>query len=80
MMIDFSKEDIKEIYDIIDNYKTISSKISEHKKEMEDIQMKVNELTNEMNNISNKEKDLMTKLHKKYGNFCLQDIYDALNL
>ena len=75
-MSNFSKEDLQSISEIIEQYRMVSSKLSGHKKEMEDIQKKVDELKNIMDN----EKKLMTELHKKYGDFCLQDIYNALNL
>ena len=79
MMINFSKEDIQDINTIIKQYKTVSSKLSNYKKEMEEIQENVNILNNELKNIMNKEQILMTELHKKYGEFCLQDVYNILN-
>jgi len=80
MMSNFSKEDLQSISEIIEQYRMVSSKLSGHKKEMEDIQKKVDELNDELKNIMDNEKKLMTELHKKYGDFCLQDIYNALNL
>lgn len=79
-MSNFSKEDLQSISEIIEQYRMVSSKLSGHKKEMEDIQKKVDELNDELKNIMDNEKKLMTELHKKYGDFCLQDIYNALNL
>lgn len=80
MMNNFSKEDLQSIRSIIEQYRTISSKLSKHKKTMEEIQTEVDELNDELKNIMDNEKKLMTELHKKYGDFCLQDIYNALNL
>lgn len=80
MMNNFSKEDLQSISAIIEQYRMISSKLSGHRKEMEDIQKKVDELNDELKTIMNNERKLMTELHNKYGEFCLQDVYNALNL
>lgn len=80
MMNNFSKEDLQSISAIIEQYRMISSKLSGHRKEMEDIQKKVDELNDELKTIMDNERKLMTELHNKYGEFCLQDVYNALNL
>lgn len=80
MMNNFSKEDLQSIGAIIEQYRMISSKLSGHRKEMEDIQKKVDELNDELKTIMDNERKLMTELHNKYGEFCLQDVYNALNL
>lgn len=79
-MNNFSKEDLQSIGAIIEQYRMISSKLSGHRKEMEDIQKKVDELNDELKTIMDNERKLMTELHNKYGEFCLQDVYNALNL
>lgn len=79
-MNNFSKEDLQSISAIIEQYRMISSKLSGHRKEMEDIQKKVDELNDELKTIMDNERKLMTELHNKYGEFCLQDVYNALNL
>lgn len=79
MKTKFTDEDIKIIKDIIEQYRNVSDELSVYQKKAEEIQDKVISLNDELKEIKKKENKLMTRLHKKYGEFGLQDIYDALN-
>ena len=74
----FTEEEIKLIKDIIEQYRDVSDELMVYQKKAEEIQDKVIELNNELKSIKDKEDELMSKLHKKYGEFGLQDIYEAI--
>lgn len=74
----FTEEEIKLIKDIIEQYRDVSDELTVYQKKAEEIQDKVIELNNELKSIKDKEDELMTRLHKKYGDFGLQDIYEAI--
>ena len=74
----FTEEEIKLIKDIIEQYRDVSDELIVYQKKAEEIQDKVIELNNELKSIKDKEDELMSKLHKKYGDFGLQDIYEAI--
>ena len=74
----FTEEEIKLIKDIIEQYRDVSDELMVYQKKAEEIQDKVIELNNELKSIKDKEDELMSKLHKKYGQFGLQDIYEAI--
>ena len=75
----FTEEEIKLIKDIIEQYRDVSDELIVYQKKAEEIQDKVIELNNELKSIKDKEDELMSKLHKKYGDFSLQDIYYTIN-
>ena len=79
MRTKFTEEDIRDIKDIIEKYRDVSDELMVYQKKAEEIQDKVIELNNELKSIKDKEDELMSKLHKKYGDFGLQDIYEAIN-
>lgn len=79
MRTKFTEEDIRDIKDIIEKYRDVSDELMVYQKKAEEIQDKVIELNNELKSIKDKEDELMSKLHKKYGAFGLQDIYEAIN-
>jgi len=79
MKINFTEKDIKLIKDIIEEYRDVSRELYIHQDEAKKIQEKVDVLSNELKEIKNKEDGLMTELHKKYGNFSLNDIYESIN-
>ena len=74
----FTEDDIRTIKDIIEQYRDVSDELSVYQKKAEEIQDKVITLNNNLKKIKELEEKLMTELHKKYGNFSLQDIYDAI--
>ena len=78
MKTKFTDEDIKIIKDIIEQYRNVSDELSVYQKKAEEIQDKVITLNNNLKEIKEQEEKLMTELHKKYGKFSLQDIYDAI--
>ena len=74
----FTEEDIKLIRNIIEEYRNVSDELTLYQKKAEEIQDKVIFLDNTLKEIKEQEEKLMTELHKKYGKFSLQDIYDAI--
>ena len=74
----FTEEDIKLIRNIIEEYRDVSDELISYQKKAEEIQDKVIFLDNTLKEIKHQEEELMTELHKKYGEFSLQDIYDAI--
>ena len=78
MKTKFTEDDIRTIKDIIEQYRDVSDELSVYQKKAEEIQDKVITLNNNLKKIKELEEKLMTELHKKYGNFSLQDIYDAI--
>lgn len=75
----FTEEDITLIVKIIEQYRDVSSELYSYQKKAEEIQEKVISLEKNLKEIKDKENKLMTDLHKKYGDFSLQDIYNAIN-
>ena len=78
MKINFSKEDIQDIRDIVEEYRNVSDELSIYQKKADEIQEKVIELNKTLESIKKKEEIKMSELHSKYGEFGLQDIYNAL--
>ena len=78
MKTKFTEDDIRTIKDIIEQYRDVSDELSVYQKKAEEIQDKVITLNNNLKKIKELEEKSMTELHKKYGNFSLQDIYDAI--
>ena len=74
----FTEEDITLIVKIIEQYRDVSSELYSYQKKAEEIQEKVISLEKNLKDIKDKENKLMTDLHKKYGDFSLQDIYNAI--
>ena len=75
----FTEEDIKVIKDIIKKYRDVSDELSSYQTKAEEIQEKLITLNNNLKDIKDQEEKLMSELHKKYGDFSLQDIYYAIN-
>ena len=74
----FTEEDITLIVKIIEQYRDVSSELYSYQKKAEEIQEKVISLEKNLKEIKDKENKLMTDLHNKYGDFSLQDIYNAI--
>jgi len=79
MKTKFEDNDIKQIKDIIEQYRNVSDELSSYQKKADEIQDKIILLGNDLDKIKESEKNLMSDLHNKYGNFSLQDIYNAIN-
>ena len=78
MKVNFTKEDVQSFRDIIKEYQDVSDELSSYQKKAEDIQTKIISLEKNLKSIKEKENKLMEGLHKKYGEFGLQDIYESL--
>ena len=79
MKLKFTEQEIKDIRDIIEEYRNVSGELYSYQKKAEEIQDKVIELENNLKLIKDKEDKMMSVLHSKYGQFGLQDIYNAIN-
>ena len=78
MKVSFTKEEIQGMRDIIDQYRDVSQELYTYQKKAEEIQEKVISLEKDLGSIKEKEDKMMDELHKKYGEFTLQDIYEAI--
>ena len=78
MKIKFTEQEIQNIKDIIEEYRTVSDELYSNQKKAEEIQEKVIELEKNLKLIKDKEDKMMSELHSKYGRFGLQDIYDTI--
>jgi predicted patatin/cPLA2 family phospholipase len=78
MKLKFTEQEIKDIRDIIEEYRNVSGELYSYQKKAEEIQDKVIELENNLRLIKDKEDKMMSVLHSKYGQFGLQDIYNAI--
>lgn len=85
MKINFSKEHKDKLLSYIENYKNISNEEYRIYEKVKSLQEEINELTSELQTIENKlqsfrddEKIYMDELHKIYGDFSLQDLYDSI--
>lgn len=78
-MIKFTDKEKENINNIIDRYRNVSANLEASLDEAKKIQKKVETYTNEMKSIKDEEDKLMETLHRKYGDFSLQDVYESLN-
>ena len=78
MKIKFTEQEIQNIRDIIEEYRTVSDELYSNQKKAEEIQEKVIELEKNLKLIKDKEDKMMSELHSKYGQCGLQDIYDSI--
>ena len=78
MKIKFTEQEIQNIRDIIEEYRTVSDELYSNQKKAEEIQEKVIELEKNLKSIKDKEDKMMSELYSKYGQFGLQDIYDSI--
>lgn len=78
MKVSFTKEEIQGMRDIIDQYRDVSKELYTYQKKAEEIQEKVISLEKDLGSIKEKEDKMMDELHNKYGEFTLQDIYEAI--
>lgn len=74
----FTEDDIKHIRDIIEQYRNVSGELAMYQVKADEIQTKVIELEATLKEIKETEDRMMEELHKKYGEFTLQDIYEQL--
>jgi len=79
MKINLTKEEKFEIRMFIDRYHSISVNVENLKKEAEKIQGSISDEQLKLKEIKKEEDEFMKILHKKYGNFSLQDINDSIS-
>ena len=79
MKVNFTDQEKTDIKDIIEEYRKVSEDLYIYQKKAEEIQDRVIELEADLKKIKEKEDVMMTELKKKYGEFGLQDIYDAIH-
>lgn len=78
MKIDLSKDHKEKILNFINNYQNISNEQHEIYEKLKSLQNKLNESTIKLQSIRDEEKEYMNELHKIYGDFTLNDLYDSL--
>jgi predicted nuclease with TOPRIM domain len=78
MKIKFTDQEIKDIIDIIEEYRDVSKELYAHQDKAKEIQEKVTELEGTLKLIKEKEDSMMSELHSKYGEFGIQDVYDSI--
>lgn len=78
MKIDLSKDHKEKILYFINNYQNISNEQHEIYDKLKLLQNKLNESTIKLQSIRDEEKEYMNELHKIYGDFTLNDLYDSL--
>ena len=66
MKIKFTEQEIQNIRDIIEEYRTVSDELYSNQKKAEEIQEKVIELEKNLKLIKDKEDKMMSELHSKY--------------
>jgi len=78
MKVNFTQDEVKNIKDIIEQYRNVSGELAMYQVQADEIQEKVITLEKSLKDIKNQEDKLISELHKKYGDFSLQDIYYAI--
>ena len=78
MKISFTEQEVSDIRDIIEQYRDVSEELYIYQTKAEEIQSKVIELEKLLKSIKETEDKMMETLHSKYGEFSLQDIYEAI--
>ena len=79
MKVSFTEQEVSDIRDIIEQYRDVSEELYIYQTKAEEIQSKVIELEKLLKSIKETEDKMMETLHSKYGEFSLQDIYEAIN-
>ena len=77
-MMKFDITEIEKIRGVIQKYRDVSNELYAYQKKADEIQTKVIELEATLKEIKETEDRMMEELHKKYGEFTLQDIYEQL--
>lgn len=78
-MLNFTEEEKNEIRYIIHDYHQMNMVYSNYVKELERIKNFLEKVEDDFNIIKSKEKELMDRLHEKYGDFSLQQVYEMLS-
>jgi chromosome segregation ATPase len=85
MNINFNIEHKEKIIDIIDRYRHISEEYKTYNNKIKTLQDELNELLEKLKYtesnlqyIRDEEKEYMNELHKIYGDFSLNDLWESL--
>lgn len=78
MKLKLTQDEIKNVRDIIQRYRDVSNELYIYQHKADEIQTKVIELEKNLGDIKSQEDGMMEELHKKYGEFTLQDVYEVL--
>lgn len=85
MKINFSEEHRNKILNYIKEYQNINNEYRIYNERMNTLQEEINEITEKLKStesnlqsIRDKEKEYMEELHKIYGDFTLNDLWDSL--
>ena len=78
MKLNLTKEEIQRVRGIIEEYRDVSTELYSYQKKADEIQTKVIELEENLKTIKEREDLMMDELHRKHGEFTLQDIYEVL--
>lgn len=85
MKINFSEEHKDKLLYYIKEYQNINNEYRIYNERMNTLQEEINEITDKLKStesnlqsIRDKEKEYMEELHKIYGDFTLNDLWDSL--
>lgn len=78
MKINLTNEEKLKISMFIERYHHINVEVDSLKKKADEIQKKISDEQLKLKEIKKEEDELMEELHKKYGDFSIQDISDSL--
>lgn len=85
MKIDFSIEHREKMLDIMDRYRNITEdykfcndKIKSLQNELTELTAKLQSAESTLQSIRDEEKEYMKELHKTYGEFTLNDLWESL--
>lgn len=77
-MVNFTEDEIKEIKDLVVGYHNLNMEAAVHNKQLKEINDKLNVIEEKYTDLRVSENELMDRLHKKYGDFELQEIFDSI--
>lgn len=78
-MINFTKDELNNINTIIEKYHNVNIEYENYKTQLDSILEKIKLVENKLKDYKQEEDKLMKELHKKYGKFSIQDVYNSLN-
>lgn len=79
MKIEFEENDRKELVFLISEYRNVSNELESARKTADEIKKKIDGLVETLECSKEREKALMESLHRKYGEFSLNDVYDQIS-
>lgn len=85
MKINFNNEHKEKIHHMMDRYRTINENYRKYndiakslQDELDELSIKLQSTENELQSIRDEEKIYMEELHKIYGDFSLNDLWESL--